>query len=362
LRLRSFAPTPRSVCAVRQAQRAATGKRHVMAQQRGRIEIIHHTSDVLKGNASGDPYERDLYCYLPPGYDTSGKRYPVIYFLAGFTGTGRMMLNQSAFDEAIDARLDRLIGSGAMPPAIAVLPDCMTRFGGSQYVNSSATGRYEDYVIDELVPLVDAKLRTLPGRDHRGVTGKSSGGYGAFRLAMRHPDVFGALGSHAGDAYFDYCYFLDFPKFVLGVQKYGGTIESFWERFLELPKKSVAFDALNILAMAACYSPNPSAPLGIDLPVDLRTGEVREDVWRRWLDFDPVRMAPKCADALRSMKTIFLDAGLKDEFQLQLGARILCARFDDLGVKYTYEEFDDGHMGVVYRYDRSFVELTKALA
>jgi enterochelin esterase family protein len=333
-----------------------------MAQQRGRIQVLHHTSKVLAGNASGDPHERDLYCYLPPGYDATDARYPVIYFLAGFTGTGRMLINYSFFEEALDARLDRLIGAGAMPPVIAVLPDCITRFGGSQYLNSSATGRYEDYVIDELVPFVDEKLRTKPGRDHRGVTGKSSGGYGAFRLAMRHPDVFGALGSHAGDAYFEYCYYLDFPKFVLGVQKYGGTLESFWEKFQKLPKKSVAFDTLNILAMSACYSPNPNAPLGLDAPVDLRTGELRHDVWRRWLDHDPVYMAPTCADALRSMKTIFLDAGLKDEFQLQLGARILCKRFDDVGAKYAYEEFDDGHMGVVYRYDRSFVELGKVLA
>lgn len=328
----------------------------------GRIEILNHSSQVLRGNASGDPSDRDLPCYLPPDYDAGNTRYPVIYFLAGFTGTGRMLLNVSAFDEAIDARLDRLISTGAMPPAILVMPDCMTRFGGSQYTNSSATGRYEDYVIDELVPFVDDKLRTLSGRDHRGVTGKSSGGYGALRLAMRHPEVFGALGSHAGDAYFEYCYFLDFPKFVLGVEKYGGTIEKFYDAFTKLPKKSVAFDVLNILAMAACYSPNPQAPMGIDVPVDLKTGEVRQDVWRRWLENDPVYMAPKCADALRSMKKIFIDAGSKDEFQLQLGARILSKRFDELGAAYTYEEFDDGHMGIVYRYDRSLTELAKVLS
>ena len=346
----------------RQACIAAARYVAVMAMQKGRIEVLKHVSRVLQGNASGDPYERELPCYLPAGYDTSSQRYPVLYFLAGFTGTGKMMLNTSAFEEAIDARLDRLIASGAMPPAILVLPDCMTRFGGSQYTNSSATGRYEDYVIDELVPFVDERLRTKPGRDHRGVTGKSSGGYGALRLAMRHPDVFGALGSHAGDAYFAYCYYLDFPKFVLGVQKYGGSIESFYERFTKLPKKSVAFDALNMLAMAACYSPNPNAPLGIDVPVDLRTGELRHDVWRRWLENDPVYMAPRYADALRSQKAIFIDAGLQDEFQLQLGARILCTRLDDIGARYTYEEFDDGHMGIVYRYDRSLVELSKALA
>jgi enterochelin esterase family protein len=141
---------------------------------------------------------------VPPGYDVGSASYPVIYFLPGYTGTGRMLLNFDPFAEAMDRRLDRLIASSAMPPAIVVLPDCFTRYGGSQYLNSPAVGRYEDYLIDEIVPLVDKRLRTKQGRDHRAVTGKSSGGYGAMRLAMRHPDVFGAFGSHSGDCYFEH--------------------------------------------------------------------------------------------------------------------------------------------------------------
>ena len=335
---------------------------HLNKYHKGRVEVLHHSSRVLVGNPLGDPVDRDVCCYLPPGYDASQERYPVIYFLAGFTGTGRMLLNVEPFVEALDARLDRLIGSGAMPPAICVLPDCFTRLGGSQYVNSSATGRYEDYVVEELVPFVDSNLRTLADRDHRGVTGKSSGGYGAMRLAMRHPDVFGALGSHAGDAYFEYCYKPDFPEFVRGINGHGG-VEAFLRAFEALPKKTdEAFTVLSILAMAACYSPDPSQPLGIDLPVDLKTGEVRVGVWQRWLEEDPVFMAPRCADALRSLKTIFLDAGARDEYFLDLGARIFCSRLDELGVKYAYEEFDDTHMRIVYRYDRSFIELSRALA
>jgi enterochelin esterase family protein len=330
--------------------------------ERGRAVALQHTSKVLQGNALGDPHQREVWCYLPAGYQESDRRYPVIYFLAGFTGKGRMLLNASGFEESIDQRLDRLIGTRAMPPAICVLPDCFTRLGGSQYVNSSATGRYEDYVVEEIVPFVDAELRTLPGRDHRGVTGKSSGGYGAFRLTMRHPDVFGALGSHAGDAYFEYCYKADFPKFVRGINKAGG-VEAFFRHFEALPKKtSEAMEVLNILAMAACYSPNPKEPLGIDLPVNLKTGEVRADVWKRWEAEDPVHMARPRAAALKSMKTIFIDAGSRDEFSLELGARIFCSRLDELGVPYTYEEFDDTHMAIVYRYDRSLTELTKALA
>jgi S-formylglutathione hydrolase FrmB len=330
--------------------------------KRGQVRILPHSSAVLRGNALGDPTDRDLYCYLPPGYDASNERYPVIYWLSGFTGTGRMMFNADAWAEPIDRRLDRLIATGAMPKTICVLPDCMTRLGGSQYVDSSATGRYETYIIEELVPLADASLRTKAGRDHRGVTGKSSGGYGALRLGMRHPDVFGALGSHAGDAYFAYCYLPDFPKFVMGVHKAGG-VEQFLREFEGLPKKThQAMEVLNILAMAACYSPNPSAPLGIDLPVTIPAGEIRGDVWRRWEANDPVHMAREHADALRSLKKIYLDAGTSDEWNLHIGARIFATRLDEFGVSYVHEEFNDSHMGIQYRYDRSFSELANALA
>ncbi len=329
--------------------------------ERGQTRILHHSSVVLRDNALGDPADRDLYCYLPPGYDASSERYPVIFWLSGFTGFGRLMFNADPWVEPIDRRLDRLIASGAMPPAICVLPDCFTRLGGSQYLDSSATGRYETYIVEELVPFVDATLRTKSGREHRGVTGKSSGGYGAMRLAMRHADIFSALGSHAGDAYFAYCYLPDFPKFAMGIEKAGG-VEGFLRDFLALPKKThEAMEVLNILAMAACYSPNPSAPLGIDIPVKLPSGEIRGDVWKRWETNDPVHMAREHAAALRSLTKIYLDAGTRDEWSLHIGARIFTSRLDELKVPYIYEEFEDSHMGISYRYDRSFAELAKAL-
>ena len=329
--------------------------------ERGQTRVLQHSSAALRNNALGDPADRDLYCYLPPGYEHSNDRYPVIYWLSGFTGSGRMMFNADGWIESLDRRLDRLFGSGAMPPAICVLPDCFTRLGGSQYVDSTATGNYETYIVGELVPFVDAQLRTNSGRDHRGISGKSSGGYGALRLAMRHPDVFAALGSHAGDAYFAYCYLPDFPTFVMGVQKAGG-VEAFFREFEALPKKTnEAVEVLNILAMAACYSPNPSAPLGIDLPVRLPSGEIDPAVWKRWEANDPVHMAREHAGALRSLKLIYLDAGSRDEFNLHIGARIFTSRLDELGIPYVYEEFDDTHMGIAYRYDRSFCELARVL-
>ncbi len=330
--------------------------------QRGEVRVLSYTSKALAGNALGDPVRRDLYCYLPAGYERSQERYPVIYWLSGFTGSGRMMFNFDHWAESIDRRLDRLIGTGAIAPCICVLPDCFTRLGGSQYADSTATGNYETYIVSELVPFVDESLRTKASRDHRGVTGKSSGGYGAMRLAMRHPDVFGALGSHAGDAYFAFCYLPDFPKFLAGIERAGGVVP-FVRWFEGLPKKTKeAMEVINILAMAACYSPDPDGPMGIGLPIKLPSGEIRGDVWARWQSNDPVHMAREHAMALRSMKTIYLDAGSRDEFNLHIGARVFCARLDELGIPYIYEEFDDTHMGIVYRYDRSFTELCKALA
>jgi len=271
-----------------------------------------------------------------------------------------MLFSFDPFAESMDKRLDRLIGDGSISPLICVLPDCFTRLCGSQYCNSSATGRYEDYIVKELVPFVDAQLRTRADREHRAVTGKSSGGYGAMRLAMRHPDVFGAFGSHAGDAYFAYCYLPDFPKLVMGLQRHGG-VEDFVASFWAMPKKSKeALEIMNMIAMAACYSPNPAQPLGIDLPVRLPSGEIRPDIWERWIEQDPVHMATRHAHALRSMKKIFLDAGIRDEFNLQLGARIFCSRLKELDVPYVYEEFEDGHIQINYRYDRSLIELGRA--
>ncbi len=110
------------------------------------------------------------------------------------------------------------------------------------------------------------------------------------------------------------------------------------------------FPALNIIGMSACYSPNGT---DFDLPFDLETGEIRYDVWQKWLEHDPVRLVEKYAENLKSLKLLYIDAGTRDEFALDLGARILCKKLKDLDVPYIHEEFDDGHMQISYRYNRS---------
>jgi len=331
--------------------------------QRGTVIVERFESDVLRGNAAGDPHVRQVPVYLPPSYETDrARRYPVAFVLSGFTGRGRMFLNDNPWSPSLPDRMDALIGSGACGEMILVMPDAFTKFGGSQYLNSSATGRYEDHVAGELVPWVDGRWRTRADRVHRGVIGKSSGGYGALVLGMRHPDLFGAVVSHSGDLCFDWCYRPDLPKFCALVQHAGG-LQKWFEGFMARPqKKHDDFTVLNILGMAAAYSPNPgTAPYGIDLPVDLESGEFRPEVWERWLAHDPLRLLESHADALRGMKLLFLDCGTRDEWHLHLGARMMARRLRALGIAHEHEEFDDGHMNVGYRLDVSLPKLARAL-
>jgi Putative esterase len=325
------------------------------------LEMPVLESQVLVDNPLHDPPNRRLPILLPPDYGESGRRYPVIVGLTGFTGKGIMLLNEDAWQPNLIERLEYLYAAG-MPPAIFVLPDCFTRYGGSQYINSGATGRYEDYVIDEVIPYVDAHYRTIGAPEGRGVFGKSSGGYGSMILGMRHPEVFGALACHSGDMFFELCYGKDFPEFCTTVNKSGG-IEAFWNQFAaQVKKKREDFAALNILAMAGCYSSDPSSPLGISLPVDLETCERIPQVWARWLEWDPVELLDRYGENLRGLRLLFMDCGSRDEFALNFGARLMARRLAERSIAYEYEEFDDTHMSIQYRYDVSLPKLAHALA
>ncbi|MBI5710452.1 MAG: esterase [Candidatus Eisenbacteria bacterium] len=331
--------------------------------RQGQVVMERFESAVLAGNPAGDPHVRTVPVYLPPSYpDAPERRYPVAFVLTGFTGRGRMLLNDNPWSPALDDRMDALIASGACGEMILVMPDCLTRFGGSQYLDSSATGRYATHLVEELVPHVDRRFRTLAARDHRGVIGKSSGGYGALVLGMRRPEVFGAVACHSGDLCFDYCYRGDVPKFCSLVQQAGGLRE--WLETFEAKRQKGHDDmlVLNILAMAAAYSPNPAMPpFGVDLPCDLETGAFRAEVWARWLEHDPLHLIESSAGALRSLRLLYLDCGTRDEWHLHHGARLFARRLAELGVPHEREEFDDGHLNVSYRYDVSLPKMARAL-
>jgi enterochelin esterase family protein len=323
------------------------------------LTVLDHRSEVLVGNACGDPHARRLWVYTPPDYHRSGERYPVVWCLAAYAGSGAGECVGTPWSPGLPERLDRLIAAG-MPPVIAAFPDCFTRWGGSQYMNSPATGRYEDYLCDELVPFVESAFRASGAR---GVFGKSSGGYGAVRLAMRRPGLFRAAASHSGDMGFGFCYPQSFPATAAHIAR-AGSIEA-WVRAFEAgeKKRSADFDAINTFAMAACYSPDPDAPFGVGLPFDLDTVALRPAVWQRWLAHDPVRMVgePAHAEALRALRLLFLDCGTKDEYHLDCGLRLFRSRLDALGIPADVEEFDEDHRSVSYRNDVSIPKLLQAL-
>jgi S-formylglutathione hydrolase FrmB len=319
-------------------------------------------SRALVGNTLGDPTARQVAVWLPPSYATAPeRRYPVIYWLAGFTGTGQMLFQGSPWQIGLGERLDRLVAKRLMGEAIVVAPDGFTRLGGSQYLDSPSSGAYQTHLVSEVIPEIDRRFRTRAHRQSRGIGGKSSGGFGALVLGMRHPAVFSAVACHSGDTYFELSVIPDIPKTVRTLRKHGG-VEGFLAYFeATVTKSNDDVTTIMMLALGACYSPDPARPRGIALPFDLPTGEIDWEVWRRWKQWDPVEMVAAHVEALRNLTLLFIDAGTRDEWSLDLGARILARRLSALGVPFEHQEFDDGHRSIAYRYDVSLPKVAAAL-
>ena len=331
----------------------------------GRFEEAGFESEALRGNPLGDPHVRPLWIYLPPGYDDDpDRRYASIYMIQGLTGQLDMWRNRTAFRRNFPELADDLFAAGDAPPCILVWVDCWTSLGGSQFLDSPGTGKYHTYLCDEVVPWVDARYRTVQAAEGRGIAGKSSGGYGAMVTPMLRPDLFGGLATHAGDALFEACYLPEFRESARALRdEYDGSYDSFWADFRSRPALTKASDSvlLNSWCMAACYSTDDDGT--VHLPFDVDTGELVPEVWERWLAKDPVRMAPLHADALRSLRAVYIDAGTKDEWYLDLGAEAFRRALADVGVTDVhFELFDAGHMGIEYRYPLSLAYLAERLS
>jgi hypothetical protein len=331
----------------------------------GRLDEHAFESTVLRDNPLGDPHVRPLWVYLPPGYDDEpGRRFPSIYVIQGLTGQLDMWRNRTAFRKNFPELADELFASGESPPCVLVFVDAWTSLGGSQFIDSPGTGRYHTYLCAEVVPFVDGRYRTLADAAHRGISGKSSGGYGAMVNPMLRPDVFGGLATHAGDALFETCYLPEFRRSVRTLRDdYGGSFERFWADFRSRPAFSKDSDStlLNDWCMAACYSADEDGT--VQLPYDTATGELRPDVWERWLAWDPVRMVSRYADALRSLKAIYVDAGKRDQFSLDLGAEAFRRALAEVGVTdVQFELFDATHSAIEYRYPLAIKYLAERLS
>ena len=340
----------------------------------GTLVVLEHTSQILKDNPLGDPHVRKLAMWLPPQYVHGGKqRFPVLYDLVGFTGSGLAHVAWKPFGDNVPERAARLIREGKMGPAIFVFPDCFTALGGNQYVNSSAIGNYADYLTREIIPFIDREFRTAAGREHRGCFGKSSGGYGAMLHGMKYAKYWGAVASHSGDAYFEFVYWHDWPNTLNELAKYkkgndpgkgvdDGRVRRFLKKIWAKEKLSTAEGhCLMNLCMAATYDPDPRAPNGFRVPFNLDSGESIPERWRAWQRHDPINLVVKYRKNLRSLRGIYIDCGSRDQYHIHYGARILSKRLAAAGIRHRYHEFDDNHSDIDYRMDTSLPFLYRAL-
>lgn len=329
---------------------------------RGTLRRLAHRSRVLADNPWQDPCEREVAVYLPPGYADDGAPWIALWDLAAFTNAGPGHLNWRNHGDNLPARLDRLIGSGEMAPAVVVVPDCYTSLGGNQYVNSVAVGRYADYLVEELLPFVEERFNLVGRRAGRGVFGKSSGGYGALYHAMHYPDTWGAAASHAADMGFELLFRSEFPTACSVLAEFDGDSEAFLRSFWHRNRPSGHdYTTLMILAMAASYDPDPAAPERIRLPFDLRTCRLDEARWANWLRFDLLNLLETRADALRSLHALYIDVGRFDQYNIQYGTRQFVDGLEARGIAHRYEEFDGSHSAIDWRLDHSLPFLADAL-
>jgi hypothetical protein len=334
----------------------------------GRFEQLAVESELLAGNPLGDPTVRPLYVYSSPGV-VCGDATAVacVYVLQGFSGQLDGWLARKAFEPNFVERLDAMFGAqdAGGPEAVVVFVDAFTALGGSQFLDSPATGNYMSYICDEIVPFIDARYPTTGSRDQRAVTGHSSGGYGALVLPMLRPDVFGALIAHAADTLFEACYMSDFSNTTRILRdSYGGS----YEALLRAMNEAETFDwdlwgePINAYAMAAAYSPDLESPGRVLLPFDTASGKLIPEIWERWLQRDPVRMAPRHAQALQTLHYIHVEAGRSDEYMLDVGTMAFAKELDKLGIKHTAELFDGAHGGMSHRYAPAIRKLLVSLA
>lgn len=333
------------------------------------LRFLRHESRLLRGNAMNDPADRWLPVYVPPGYDAKrAEPYPVVFLLAGWSGRGARYLDDGgAFSPSLPERLDRMVLSGDLPPTLVVFPDCSTRLGASQYVNSAANGPYMDYLADELVAFVDANFHTHRSANFRGLIGHSSGGMGALVTGMLRPDRFRSVGSSAGDGFYPLLYVRPIPILIRCIKKAGGVIP-FIERFLASPNPMGLLgrddgETMMCLSMCPCYAPNLDVPvLRGDLWFDLETGELVPEVWEKFLAWDPVQMVDRYGASLQQLRHIHLEAGSEDEYGLHLAHRQIAARMRRQGLKPLVDEYPGKHSGHHHRMGERIARMVKRMA
>jgi enterochelin esterase-like enzyme len=303
-------------------------------------------SGALANNPLGDSSLRRNPVMMPTGAAPS-EGWPVVLSLSGFTGNGPNTFNLKNLEPNIPQVIDACVKKGEAPKAIYVFCDAMTFWGGSQFINSEGMGRYEDYILDELLPAIETNFTVTHDRSRWCVTGGSSGGYGALHLATCRVGSFGVVMAIAPDSFFEASLLGDIRTALPTIEKLGGVRGVYDEMIAgKFMKRKDAHTVLNAIAMGLCYAGDRGG--GVHWPIDTRTGLLMEDVWLKWKAHDPLvflRQRP----ALKTLNNIYLDVGKRDEFQLQYGARQINGLLEEIGLAHSFTEFDGGHFELSLR-------------
>jgi len=310
--------------------------------------VILHTVplEALRSNLLGDPAGIRVAVYLPPGYGSPpDRRYATLYLLHGWLGS----IDEFGVSEGkpgfqgmqLASTMDEAAARGTMQDTIVVVPEGRNRYFGSFYVNSVVTGGWEDAIVRELVPWIDARYRTVPSAGARGIAGFSMGGYGALMLAMNNPDVFGSVYA--------------LSPCCLGMVADLGPDNPWWANAGRLrspdemkpdPASSEESFPIFVTSLAAALSPNPQRPgLYVDLPFEAVNGQLgrSEPAWSAWRSRMPLYLVGRYQDKLRRLRGIALDVGAEDEYaQIAAGTRLLSQELASLGIPHAFEIYAGG--------------------
>jgi enterochelin esterase-like enzyme len=295
----------------------------------GAVERMKVHGKLLEGNLDGDSPDRDVSVYLPASYAKDNtRRYPVIYFLHGYTDSEDNWFRKPGHWINLPTVLNKTFGEPGNREMIVVMPDAFTRFEGSFYGTSVDTGDWDGFVSQELVAYIDSHYRTLAQVSSRGLAGHSMGGYGTIRIGMRHPEVFSSI------------YALSPCCLITAVEPSEMMKEA---EAVKTPEQihTASFFARAQLATAAAWSPNPEdAPLHIDLPV--KDGKVQRLVMAKWAANAPVAMLDQYIPNVKRLKALAMDIGDKDG--LGPGLKLFDAALSQYKIPHFYEVYDGDHL------------------
>lgn len=285
-------------------------------------------------NSFGENPTREVAVYLPPGYHSQAdKTYPVIYFLHGFMGNHQVLVDKAEI-------LDYAIAQGRIRPFIMVCSNQRTTYDGSFYSNSGVFGNWKDFTVKDVVAHVDKKYRSIPTPQSRGITGHSMGGYGALKIAMRHPEIFSTVYAIS-------------PGALTIVREYGPNSDTFKEL-----STINTWEALNktyfgrvMVAFGRSWSPNPNkAPFFCDFPFEYQNDEliVHQEVLQKWYDHMPLHLIDKYLENLQQLRAIKLDWGRNAGDRFTIQCDMFSQRLENVGITHFAEEYIGTHVSGIY--------------